>query len=295
MKMMNKIDKLFNKKKVIVSVQHGLGNRLRALASARLLAESIGRKFILAWVPDNHCEARYTDLFEPEFKYIEKNPTNDPKKYDIYNYMDSEFLNIPGVQNERNKRIEYKTKNDILIYSAYTLVHDYANYNKESQIIKNMKVRKELQDIIDNYDVSDMIGVHVRMEGGVGYDNLSYELPNNWDKDGLEKLRYWRGKSHYNVFMKKMDSILKENPDQKFFLCTDRKENYEVFLKNYGDKITYVERDVYDRSKEQIQYALIDMVLLSKTKFILGSSWSTFTETAVRLGRKKALMSGVDF
>jgi hypothetical protein len=292
------LKRLFSKKrrKLIVSVQHGLGNRLRAFSSGKQIAEAAGMAFELAWVPDNHCEATYFDLFkESAFVVKEQNPTINLQKHDIYNYMDEEFLRIEGIPNKKGEIIRLNTKKDIIVYSAYEIKSKISNYKKQTQIIKELPIKKSLQSIIDSYDVSNMIGVHVRMEGGVGYDDLSYEVPANWSSDNLDKLRFWRGKSHYRYFIKKMDEILLDNPNQEFFLCTDRKENYEAFLDVFGDKVTYVERDFFDRSKEQIQYALIDMILLSKTKYILGSSWSSFTETAIRLGNKKALMSGKDF
>jgi hypothetical protein len=78
-------------------------------------------------------------------------------------------------------------------------------------------------------------------------------------------------------------------------LAADNQETYDIFIKKYGDKITYVKRDVFDRSVDQQRYALIDMILLSRTKYILGSYWSSFTELAQRLGNSKVKYSGVDF
>jgi hypothetical protein len=63
---------------------------------------------------------------------------------------------------------------------------------------------------------------------------------------------------------------------------------YNIFL---------YEKNIYDRSAEQVKTAVIDLILLSKTKYILGSNWSTFTEIAHRLGGgdKKLKLAGVDF
>ncbi len=59
--------------------------------------------------------------------------------------------------------------------------------------------------------------------------------------------------------------------------------------------IIYVKRNCYDRSQAQIQTALIDMLLLSKTKVIWGSNWSSFTEIAHRIGGQQLRLAGVDF
>lgn len=44
-----------------------------------------------------------------------------------------------------------------------------------------------------------------------------------------------------------------------------------------------------------MRYALADMILLSRTKLILGSYWSSFTEAAMRLGSQNVHLAGVDF
>ena len=70
-----------------------------------------------------------------------------------------------------------------------------------------------------------------------------------------------------------------------------------IFLNNTKDKIIYLQRDKYDRSKEQIEYALADIILLTRTKLFLGSTWSSFSELVLRMAPvgQKYEMSGVDF
>ena len=266
------------------------------MASAKLLADSSNREFTLVWVRDNHCEACYFDLFEDSsFKVFDDDPHLTRKNLRVYNYMDKEFLEIQGVKNIKDKYINHRINKDILVFSAYRLRHSYSNIVKESLIINNLKILPELKEKINSFGVSDMVGVHVRMEAGKGLDQASYDHPKNWSEEGRKLMYYWREKSHYKHFMKKMDEILEMNPNQMFFLCTDIKENYDAFISRYGEKICYVKRSLYNRSKEQIQSALIDMILLSRTKYILGSSWSSFTEIAASIGNKNVLLSGRDF
>jgi hypothetical protein len=54
---------------------------------------------------------------------------------------------------------------------------------------------------------------------------------------------------------------------------------------------------VYDRSEEQIKYALADALLLSKAQKLLGSTWSSFSELAMRMSNTFSTieMSGRDF
>ena len=43
---------------------HGLGNRLRAYASAAALAKKSGRHLIIVWIPDMHVDSHFCDLFD---------------------------------------------------------------------------------------------------------------------------------------------------------------------------------------------------------------------------------------
>lgn len=278
------------KKKVIVDVQHGLSNRLRALISAKLLAEKSGRELLLIWTPDMHCNAAFPDLFLN--KDIEVRTTSDGidlANADVYNYMDNEA----GA--EKNKYIDDNSPRDIYVRSAYVLNHRYSDWNAENEVLKTLTFHETVHRIVDGYDVSGSIGVHIRMGGGKGHDKTPWNRPANWSQDGQEKMYYWRERSHYTVFMEEIDRLLDKEPDLTFFLATDNQETYDLFIRKYGNKISYVKRDVFDRSVAQQQFALIDMVLLSRTKYILGSYWSSFTELAQRLGNISVQYSGVDF
>ena len=48
---------------VSLPIKEGLGNRLRALASAHVMAAELGRSFVLGWAPSVECPARFDDLF----------------------------------------------------------------------------------------------------------------------------------------------------------------------------------------------------------------------------------------
>ena len=50
-------------KYVIVNAKNGLGNRLRALATAMSVAADLGRPVLLIWVPDLHCNCSFSSLY----------------------------------------------------------------------------------------------------------------------------------------------------------------------------------------------------------------------------------------
>ena len=50
-----------------IEPKNGLGNRLRALASAYVIAKNTNRKLIVVWLKDEHCEADFFDLFDKNY------------------------------------------------------------------------------------------------------------------------------------------------------------------------------------------------------------------------------------
>lgn len=49
---------------LIIDVQHGLGNRLRAMTSAATIAQCTGRDLVVVWRADHHCEGLISQVLE---------------------------------------------------------------------------------------------------------------------------------------------------------------------------------------------------------------------------------------
>jgi hypothetical protein len=97
--------------------------------------------------------------------------------------------------------------------------------------------------------------------------------------------------------MARIDRLVTEQPDLKLFLAADMPATYQVFAEKYGDRLSYLPRTRFDRSSEQMRYALADAILLSRCHRLLGSTWSSFSELAQRLSTTlgRIEMSGTDF
>lgn len=277
------------KNKVIVDVQYGLGNRLRALASAQLLAQKTGREFVLVWIPDIHCQAEFHDLFTNDFPVINSLDKTDLSSADKYNYMATE------AGSEKDKLINHDSGRDIYVKSAFVLNHKFTKANNLSKVLQQLDPVQEIKDIIGQYKVEDRIGLHIRSGGGKEASKDPWDNSENWSAKGKENLFYWRERSTPQVFMQEMDRLLSVDQSLKFFLATDSDDIYGQFQERYPDKIAFLKRDLYDRSLEQQKYALADILLLSKTQYILGSYWSSFSEIAQRIGGNPMKYSGKDF
>ena len=128
------------------------------------------------------------------------------------------------------------------------------------------EVRRVVDDLIPH--VAGRIGIHVRRGDTV-------KLP-------------WQNGNTDEKFFEVLDKV---PSDGNFFLCTDSEDVERRFIERYGhgDRVfVYVKRlRAQDESLGQ-QDALIDLLLLSTCRVIVGSRYSTFTEFAWWLGDCKA-------
>lgn len=302
-----KYAELKSKKKLFINTKNGLGNRLRALASAYIVAKEVGRQLVIIWVPDEHCEAKFTDLFKLNFLFkdvilvenFKKDKSLDISKAIQYNIEENENRVIYDYFSSKNKYIDDTIPQDIYIISACILNNKYTNWAKECTFLRSLETVDDIANNIYKYiienNIYNAIGVHIRM--GQNSSEHSYEDISRYSKEEKESVCKWRTSSHWTVFLREMDNILEKNPNQKFFVCCDNEEAYKNILSDpkYQKCIFYTKKNVYDRSLEQIKSGLIDLILLSKTQYILGSNWSSFSEMALRLSGKQMKLAGVDF
>ena len=278
--------------RLYIDAQHGLGNRLRAYASAAAVAQATGRDLVLVWIPDHHCECTFGDLFEHDGITVVESPAALPATgLRRITYMELE----PGAC--KDAPIELGPDGDVLVRSAYVLNHPASTWDSENRALRSLRPSARVQGLVDAVPVAGCIGAHVRMEAGKDLDHNSYDAAGNWTQQSHDEIQHWRGKSHYSAFMRRIDALLAADPRRRLFLATDLAENYSVFRNRYGDRMCDLPRTVYDRSREQIVYALADAILLSRCEMLLGSTWSSFSELAMRLSTTyaKIEMSGKDF
>ena len=135
------------------------------------------------------------------------------------------------------------------------------------------------------------------MEGGKKSEHLAYEKADNWTAADHALIDEWRSKSHFSHFLKRIDTLIAEGRAETFFLAADLPETYAEFQHHYGDRLAWLPRSLYDRSAEQLHYAMADAILLSRSPLLLGSGWSSFSELAMRLAPRKIdiALSGRDF
>lgn len=284
--------------RLFVDVQHGLCNRLRAMASAAAIAARTRRQLVVIWVPDHHCEARIGDVLSYDGLVIEDRNGADLMRGQcarIYNYIEIE--DGAHFQEEILPEGEPYHGQDIYIRSAYTLNSRFCADHDEQIFLRGLCPSQPVLALMRQVVFPSDVAVHIRMSTGQAYDHLSYEAPHNWPQHRHEELTAWREKSNVERFIARLDRLLTEQNIQTVFVAADLESTYEDMMHRYGHRVRWLKRRYYDRSVEQIQYAFADIMLLGAAPLFLASSWSSFSDVAQRLARpgRRVERSGYDF
>ena len=283
---------LLRRPRFFVDAQHGLGNRLRTIASAGAIALETGRELVIIWQPDDHCDCRYDDLFEPGGAVLNQGFHDDPtiRGIDFFNYMEIE----PG--SAKDQPITLSSFRDTYVRSAYPLNSPFSNWDKENSWLAGLRPNPVVLDLVASVRNPNALSMHIRMEGGVAVEHLAYESSANWTAAAHLEIDHWRKRSHFHYFEARLDQLIDEGLADTVFLATDTPAVYASFRDRYGDRIAYLPRPATDRSAPALVYALADMLLLSRAPHLLGSTWSSFSELAARLGDPMLVeLSGRDF
>jgi glycosyltransferase involved in cell wall biosynthesis len=277
--------------RIYIHVQHGLGNRLRAMVSAMAIAQATDRELMVIWTPDHHCDCYLSDLFNYPGTVLADATEADLENSDRYTYMEIE----PGAR--KDQYIALVPGRDIYIRSAYVINNEHSDWETENRLLRSLEPADAVKQLVASVASDGRLGIHVRMEGMPGTDTNSYDAPDNWLAESHQQLNLWRGRSHYGRFMARIDQLIVTQPELELFVAADMQTTYQIFAEKYGDRLSYLPRTRFDRSSEQMRYALADAILLSRCNALLGSTWSSFSELAQRLSvtLNRIEMSGTDF
>jgi len=247
-------------KYIIIEPCAGLANRMRAIAGANELAEKTNSKLIVIWVRNTDLYAKFSDLFMPiSAKVIEFNGYG--YMYKIYrhiiNRVNHIYIDDNKIENEIWQDIEkaaekLKDKN-ILIYGCLNITRslNYSFFKPSRRIAKllNLNINKNVN------------GIHIRRT-------------DNW-----VSTKY----SPTSLFINKIKEDLDKNPNQKFYLATDDKNEEKNIKEKFPNNIITHNKQSLDRTKKiGIIDSMIDLCHLSMCGKIYGSYYSSFSNVAAR-------------
>lgn len=279
--------------RLVINPIGGLANRMRALASGITLAKEIGCDYRIVWMCNSELNATMEDIFNlpDDVKTRIKYPSNityslkysAPRKKNLYlsqfiapllfgkAFRDSSPKFLRMIQDN-----DYESIKDITASTLHSgkdvLIQSGLNYYPFSthlyrSIFKATDEIEKKADSIMNILGEEAIGFHIRRT------------------DNKESIKH----SPDALFMSEMDAKISENPKVKFYLATDDERTKKEFSGKYGDRIVFSKKAANRHTMEGIKQAATEMLVLSKTRRIVGSYYSSFSEAAAILGDKEII------
>jgi len=274
-------------KKITIETISGLGNRMMALDSAISYCKKHNYELHLIWPLFRGLNIKFEHLFKiPKIVKSIKYPCEYSKSKIIINlkvgrrkllklFTDHRYdkiidkrspelitdrLVIPNCLTEgENLRLNLVFEN-IFIRTDRRFFNNPAPY---AELVPTDEIRSEIEKIKSKIPVHSSIGLHIRRT-----DNI-------W---AIEH-------SPMSAFLDKIQSTLDKDPQSLFYLATDSPE-VETDLKNrFGKSIIGYKKPSLSRDEDLgMKHALIELLLLSSTKKIIGSYGSSFSVVASELG-----------
>ena len=181
-------DRASRKSWLVVEVRNGLGNRLRALASAMAVARAEGRPLLAVWVPDLHCNCSLRTLLAPPlpFALVETPPpphiTKRPmfqRDFKLCDYQaasqlaalsasarrsrtpasDADLGLVNGCA-EKDARVELPAGRHLWWRSAFLMNHAQGRWGHAGAELRALRPSAAVAARV--VATADMVGVHVR-------------------------------------------------------------------------------------------------------------------------------------
>ncbi len=261
-----------SEKYLIVWPDGGLANRLRTLASAHVFAEKTNRKLILDWHKQDVFSADFDELFDSKIPTIEqlfKQTDVNSSEFKHLDPTDTDFMKAYS----GDERVIY-------VHSGFNFttpslgfdefIEEYIEFYRS--LVFKPSIAKSVKEFSKNngFNNGKVVGVHVRSWGLSNDDN---------------RASIGTREAILNEFALEMQKAVTADPQILFFVATDNPDNIEKLRTKIGsDKILSYSNDSVQRSSlEDLKRAITEFLLLSKTRYIIGTYQSSFSEEAALL------------
>jgi hypothetical protein len=247
----------------------GLCNRLRVLASASVLAQATGQQMRAHWyrTPDFNC--RFDALFaivDLPFQVIEGGAMSKPAKaltrwHDLRAALGGTPRlgpreTAPGAFDfdamaPRLRRGDVFIRSNSCLVSRPRMFQAFKPVGDAASRISGIRAR-----------LARSVGVHVRRT----------------DNDKASAF------STLERFVELMHAELLSNADTEFFVATDDPEAIRALRQEFGQRVWEYPKRAYARDEPMsLVDAVVDLYGLGSSRKLIGSYWSSFTDTAAAL------------
>jgi len=247
---------------------------MKEMASAIALARAAGQPLLVYWLKNRYLNGSFYQLFEPiddvrvvdiETSWARSLLSPISLRYRLRTVREPIDLFLGNAQIE-----EYREAGTDLVplvaRAEHTVIITYYRFLAGADTLEDFRPRKDIVAEVDDASArlgtGGLIGVHIR-----GTDNA----------EALER-------SPVAAFMERLQSEVERDAGARFLLATDDPAIEYAVKERFSDRVV-VRPKVFARVKAAgVRDALVDLLLLSRCRRILGSHWSSFSETAAEIG-----------
>ena len=259
-----------NIKSIVLIPTGGFGNRIKSIVSAKILSKYFNIKLYINWEKEECINVDYNDIF-----------SDNPNRFDLNTINNYNYLFLPHIHtNEVLETLKVQTNDpnnnyDILVVQGGHIfkhpdidLETFINYKKI--ILQRLSWKEDIIKQIYKQDPNNyQIGLHIRrfVEKFDEADNKNSNLFNQF-KCTLD--------NYTNI----IDKLINKNSNINIFLSTNCCDTRKLLLEKYSNNIK--SRDInYNRNdKHDIINAVIDFLVLSRCKLIIGTHYSSFSDEA---------------
>lgn len=254
---------------IVVVPEGGLCNRMRVVASAALLARQARQPLHVKWYQTADFNCRFDRLFDVsalDFSVDEMNGSGalgrlwrkrrDPflklRGFVVY----GEALTEPG-HFDAQGFLRHAAQRDMWIHTNSRLVQEPGMYDRFKPAGRVAELIMSTAAGLDR-----AVGVHVRRG-----DNVMAQQH-----------------SPFHRFIELMREELQEDASTRFFVATDEPGCMEELRREFGASVSEYSKRAYSRDDPiAIEDAMVDLYCLGRCRKLIGSYWSSFTDTAAEL------------
>lgn len=254
--------------------QGGLCNRLRAILSALSLIEhgAVDARLVVGWDDGLECAARFDQLFQPldspHATIVPRRWTDRPiTRRNLHwpaflrNFVYTrQYANRPPSAEEL--RLCFASHSDAAVYVSTGLA--FCDYPAE--YVRRLRPLPHLQERIDSLSAAftpgHTIGIHIRRTDHV---TAIAESP-----DAL--------------FVDAIADAISADAEAHFFLATDDSALKRSLMTRFPGRITAQDCRGTRSDLGGMEEAVVDLWTLARCSRIIGSYWSSYTDTAAEIG-----------
>lgn len=258
----------------------GLANRMKAIDAAIQLISGTDLALKIYWFRDKGLNCRFDQLFQPldlpQVSLIEATSFDSfsydrPRKRNLYipRFFQSFYFDDCVYEAEATERMYQHFDFRSWAINKRTYLASCVYFfppTPDARLFQFFHPVPALQQRIDEVSRTfgnRCVGVHIRRT-----DNLSSI-----------------NESPTKLFVDRMQMMIQSDKDTCFYLASDSPEEKSKMKATFGKRILTSVTDLSRNSVQGIQDALVELYVLSKTKMILGSVKSSYSETAAQIGQ----------